>query len=387
VPAALGVNLLAAAVSRTRARGSPLIDLTVSNPTVVGLPYPPSLVEALGDPRGLVYRPSPLGLHEARAAVAAEYDRHGAHVDARQVVLAASTSEAYGYLFKLFCDPGDEVLVPAPSYPLFEHLAWLDAVTVRPYPLEYHGTWAIDIAALDAACSTRTRLVLAVAPNNPTGSFLRRRDWDDLRRVCLSRGLPIACDEVFLDYPLEPADDAVRGVSAAADGEDGPLVLALGGLSKSVGLPQHKLGWIVLHGPANQVAAVEPPLELIADTYLSVSTPVQVAAPRLLREGTAVRAAIRARLARNLQALRARVAASPACDVLRVEGGWSAVLRVPATRTEESLALELVERDGVLTHPGFFFDFPAEAYVIVSLLPEPAAFDDGVDRVCRRAEG
>ncbi len=296
------------------------------------------------------------------------------------MILTASTSEAYSFLFKLLCDPGDQVLVPVPSYPLFEHLTRLELVEIRPYPLEYHGTWSIDVHAVEAAATSRTRAVLVVSPNNPTGSMLTRADLSALASFCASRGLALVGDEVFCDYTIDARPDVAR----VLDQEDA-LTFSLGGLSKSAGLPQMKLGWMVAGGPAPLVDAALARLEIICDAFLSVSTPVQHAASALLAHGAAIRRLILERVRRNLGTLQAIAAGRPACSVLRVEGGWSAVVRVPATRSEESLALDLLEQDGVLVHPGYFFDFPHEAFVVVSLLPEPDSFRDGAARLFARA--
>jgi alanine-synthesizing transaminase len=386
VPPSLAVNQLTTAVERLRPDGGPLIDLTVTNPTKVGLEYPRGLLDRLSDPRALTYDPRPFGLLEARSAVAAEYARAGAIVSPDNVVLTASTSEAYSILFKLFCDPHDNVLVPAPSYPLFEHLARLDAIDVRPYPLEYHSVWSIDDDGLADAIDERTRAVIVVSPNNPTGSFLRRRDWTALCERCAARGLPVIVDEVFTDYRLDIAPDAVRSVLEHTPAAGVPLVMSLGGLSKSIGLPQAKLAWLALHGTGRDKGSVHDALEVICDSYLSVSTPVQVALPALLREGCHVRQAIVERIRWNLEALKRRVAATPSCTLLRVEGGWSAVVRLPRVRDEETLVLDLLTRDRVLVHPGYFFDFPSEVFVVLSLLAAPKVFEEGVDRLCRRAD-
>jgi aspartate/methionine/tyrosine aminotransferase len=371
-------------LARLQASGAPLLDLTMTNPTRVGLPYPPDLVMALGDPRGLAYEPHPFGAPLARAAVAAECERHGFRPPVEHVVLTASTSEAYSYLFKLLCDHGDRVLVPAPSYPLFEHLASLDGICLETYPLEYHGVWSIDCERLGGLLDG-ARAVVVVTPNNPTGSYVRRDQWHWLRALCAAHEVALICDEVFIDYPLEPAGDAVRSVLADESSARGDsLIVSLGGLSKSIGLPQHKLGWMVLQGAPAVLRDACERLEFIGDSYLSVGTPVQVALPRLLEAGASVRAAIAQRVMRNLHALQVRLNECPATAVLRAEAGWSAVLRLPAVGSEESLVEDLLERDQVLVHPGFFFDFPAEAYVVVSLLPPPDVFDAGVDRLCRR---
>lgn len=410
LPADLSPNAVTQTLAALRARGVEVLDLTESNPTRAGIEYPPRLLDALADPRGLSYEPHPLGLASAREAVARDYARRGLSQDAASIALTASTSEAYSFLFKLLCNPGDEVLVPRPSYPLFEHLAGLESVTARTYPLERHGSWRIDLAALDEACGPRTRAVLVVSPNNPTGSWLHRDDLAALAAVCAERGLALIGDEVFADYPLDaPVEGAylVEGTSLEVPNTDvrrmagtpsrvppthasvldqrDALTFALGGLSKSVGLPQVKLGWIAVQGPDASVASALRAYEVIADTYLSVSTPVQLAAPALLEQGAVVRERIRARIQRNLDALRKQASAFPALTLLPPDGGWSIVIQVPSFRSEEALVLELLERDHVLVHPGFFFDFPHESFVIVSLLVEPRVFDAGVARVLSRA--
>lgn len=371
----------ARALAAARARGE-LLDLTVSNPTRAGIPYPADLLQPLADPEAMIYRPDPFGLADARAAVAETYVARGLDVDRERIVLTASTSDAYSLLFKLLCDPGcSDVLTPVPSYPLFDHLARLDGVGQRPYTLDYHGTWRIDPGSLARAWTGDTRAVLAVSPNNPTGSILDERDADELVSGCASRGAALIVDEVFRDYPL--------GAPLAEPGalhDPACLVARLGGLSKTVGLPQVKLGWIALDGPEAMVAEARDRLELIADTYLSVSTPVQVAARRLLRGGVPVRQAILERIRGNYDSLRRAASPSSTVTVLPAEGGWSAVLRVPATRTEEDLVVELLERDQVAVHPGYFFDFAHEAFVVVSLLPAPDVFARGSERLLERID-
>jgi len=373
-------NALARAVAARRARGAPIADLTVSNPTRVGLAYPPALLAPLADPAGLAYDPAPFGIDAARAAVAADYRRRGAMVEPGQVVLSASTSEAYGWLFTVLCDPGDAVLVPRPSYPLFEHLTRLAAVQAVPYDLAYHGRWEVDLDSVEAARGP-VRALVAVSPNNPTGSYVTAGEFARLRALGASQGWALIVDEVFADYPLDAEAPATDQGVAARDG----LVFTLGGLSKTVGLPQLKLGWIVVAGSARERADATVALELVADSYLSVGTPVQHAAAALLDGGGAVRTAIRARTRATLAAVRDTVAMFPACDLLRVDGGWSAVVRVPDTAGEERLVVDALERDGVLVHPGYFFDFPRGAFVVVSLLTEPAVMADGLARLLARA--
>ena len=375
-PAGLTTNAITHALSTLRSAGTPLLDLTESNPTKVGLPYPSGIAGALADPAVLSYAPDPLGLPSAREAVARECSRSGARVDAGRVVLTTSTSEAYAFLFKLLCDAGDSVLVPQPSYPLFESLASLEAVTAEPYRLEYHGRWSIDRDSLLGAVSPRTRAILIVTPNNPTGSMLRAADRDWLAALAAERGLAIISDEVFSDYSLSPAADATL-----LSGESRALTFALGGLSKSAGLPQMKLGWIAVSGPEAAVSRAMNELEVICDTYLSVSTSVQLAAPALIEAGRDIRAAIHERISGNLASLERALGPDSPVSLIAPEGGWSAVVRVPATLSEESLVLRLLNEFHVIVHPGYFFDFATEAFLVLSLLPKTDEFAEGIRRV------
>jgi len=380
IPANLSANRLSDALAERRASGRPLIDLTLSNPTRAGFHYPPDLLAALADARALRYEPSALGVPEAREAVARDYRRQGIEVAPARIVLTSSTSDAYSLLFKLLADAGDEVLVPCPSYPLFDHLTQLDLVVSRPYDLDLHAGWSIDFSSFERALTPRTRAVLVVSPNNPTGSFLSPAELDRLAELCAPRGIALIADEVFADYELEPGAAARRG--RVADRTD-LLTFSLGGLSKSVGLPQAKLGWIAVGGPSELVGAALARLELVCDTYLAVSTPVQVAAADLLERGAAVRSQIAARVATNYRELMTLSARVPSCGVMRSDGGWYAVMQVPSFEPEEDLAVRLLTTDGVLAHPGYFFDFPRESFLVVSLLPPEASFSDGIARVLR----
>ena len=376
----LTANRLASLAAARRAEGAPLIDLTQSNPTQAGIPYPPDLLAPLSDPSALLYEPAPFGLRSAREAVAADYRRRGVAMPADHVILTASSSEAYGFLFKLLCDPGDAVLAPRPSYPLFEYLAGLESVAVEPYPLRYDGEWHVDLGALDHAVTDRTRAVVVVNPNNPTGSYVKREEASRIQEIAARAGAAVVSDEVFADYPLRAGRGRVACLAA-----DGPaLVFCLGGLSKSCGLPQLKLGWIAVSGPARVRDEALHRLEVVGDTYLSVGTPVQSALPALVGRAAELQAPIAARVAGNLDLLRRRFA--PPCPVtlLEPEGGWYATLQVPATATEEDLVTRLLREDDVLVHPGYFFDFPREAYLVVSLLPTPETFARGIDRVRAR---
>ena len=378
LPSDLTLNATTRTLDALSRRGIAVDDLTESNPTRVGFDYPPDLLRELASPAGLVYTPQPLGLPVARRAVAADFARRGFDVPSDRVALTASTSEAYALLFKLLCDAGDQVVVPRPSYPLFEHLTVLESVEAVPYRLEYHGTWRVDLEHLRHTLTERTRAVLVVSPNNPTGSFLHRDDLIDIAALCASRDLLLIGDEVFADFPLDPSPAAASVLDA-----EGIAVCSLGGLSKSAGLPQLKLGWIGFAGP--KVEELLAAYEVVADTYLSVGTPVQLALPSLLSRSAEVRGQIQARTRRNLESLRAAAASVPAITVLTCEGGWSAVLQVPAIRSEESLVLSLLTDDHVLVHPGFFFDLEREAFLVVSLIVEPEIFDRAIAKLLARA--
>jgi aspartate/methionine/tyrosine aminotransferase len=348
--------------ARLAYRGT-LLDLTNSNPTRAGLAYPlDELAEVMGRAARAPYDPRPLGIASAREAVARELA-----CDEADIVITASTSEAYSFLFKLLCDPGDAVLTAKPSYPLLEHLAALELIELHYFPLEFHKRWEVDSARVSEALTDRTRALLVVNPNNPTGSYIPAAEQDALARF----GLPIVSDEVF--HPFAFGDAAPSFV------RDDVLTFTLGGLSKSAGLPHYKLGWIHVSGPGKN-AAIDA-LELIADNFLSVATPVQIALPELLAIAPRIRDAIQKRTSANLAALQTMIATDPAAAVLPVEGGWSAIIRVPRIESDEALALRLIEEHGVVVHPGYFFDFDADGYIVVSLLTEPAIFNEGIARI------
>jgi aspartate/methionine/tyrosine aminotransferase len=366
------LNRLSVAVAKRRAAGAALVDLTVSNPTLAGIPYAPSVAGALARSEEVLrYDPEPFGLMRARRAVSELWRERGLEVAPERVALTASTSEAYAFVFKLLCDPGDEVLVPAPSYPLLEHLGALENVRLVPYELGHDGAWFIDVAEVARHVGSRTRAVVLVSPNNPTGTYLKR---DELSRLS-ALGLPLVSDEVFGDYALVEDARRARSVLEANDG----LVMALDGLSKAAALPQMKLAWLTLGGSAPLVDEALARLELVLDAFLSPSTPVQRALPELLATRGVARDAIGARLRRNLVVL-ARQCGGSAVTPLPVEGGWYAVLRVPATATDEEWALRLLEA-GVLVQPGYFFDFGEVPHLVVSLLTEPAVFARAVERL------
>lgn len=365
------VNRITRRLRELRAAGTPILDLTESNPTRAGIEYPADeIARLLADPRSLTYEPEPAGLPAAREAVAAYYAERGEAVDPARILLTASTSEGYAYLFKLLANPGDEVLVPRPSYPLFEFLADLESVRVTHYPLVYDSTWAIDFDALRQAITPRTRAIVVVNPNNPTGSFLKIDERDELIRICAGHDLALIGDEVFSDYGFMDDPRRVRTLTGIV----GVTCFSMSGLSKVVGLPQIKLGWMIV----NNREAFER-LEFIADTYLSVSTPVQWAAAGLLALRPQIQSQIRRRVRGNLDRLRATFGPESAIRVLNVEGGWYAILQVPRIRSEEEWALTLLDRHRVLVQPGFFYDFEAEAFLVVSLLTPEKVFREGIE--------
>jgi alanine-synthesizing transaminase len=377
---AAGRNRLSVALERRRTAGLPIADLTLSNPTRAGLAYPSGLLTRMGHDGSLRYEPEPFGLLSARQAVSDDLARRGLSVPASRVVLTASTSEAYSLLFKLLCDTGDAVLAPRPSYPLVEHLTDLDGVTLEHYRLEFHGRWELDLQDLrEKAGAPRMRAIIMISPNNPTGSVVTDVELVATAAIARDHDLALISDEVFTDYPLSDTQPA------SALRQQTALTFTLGGLSKSIGLPQVKLGWIAVGGPAELVADALERLEIICDAYLSVSTPVQIAAPDLLNAGAAIRTQIQERVRGNWAQLAALASANPACAVLPAEAGWYAVVQVPAIASEDTIVLDLLERAGVLVHPGYFFDFEREAFLVISLLPEPPGFACAVQALFAQA--
>lgn len=373
------VNRLTLALEEARADGRPILDLACSNPTVVGIDYPvEGLLAPLADARAIRYEPHPLGLPAAREALAAHLADQRAPVDPQRILLTASTSEAYACLFKTLCDPGDEVLVPRPSYPLFDYLARFEGARPVSYSLRYDGRWTVDPQSFRAALTPRTKAVVAVSPNNPTGSWVRAADLELLS----SPGLPLILDAVFSAYAL--SDAAPPRLDALGEREVPSFIL--GGLSKEVGLPQLKLAWtrVVGRGPAVEAALAR--IELVADAYLSPGTPVQWALPRLLERGREVQRAILARVRSNYAAIPPLLPHGSTVSRLAADGGWSAILRLPRLRSEEHWVLELLQRRRVHVHPGYFFDFPDEAYLVVSLLTPEETFAEGIRRLAAHVD-
>jgi len=379
----LARNRYSTALQQAHFRGAKLLDLTASNPTQAGFEFDSAaILGSLADPGSLKYEPEPQGLLGGREAVADYYNSDRVRgssnaISPEQVFLTTSTSEGYTFLFRLLCDPGDEVLVPRPSYPLFEFLAGIQDVQLRSYDLFYDHGWHIDVGGLAKSVTNQTRAVLVVNPNNPTGSFVRRTELEQLTCVCRERDLALISDEVFLDYEIEfPAEG-----SAAFSTEC--LSFALSGLSKISCLPQMKLAWIVCNGPERLCNPGRQRLEVIADTYLSVNAPIQHALPRFLELRTAIQPELTSRVRENLRFLDAQLAFNASVQRLQVDGGWYAVLRVPATRSDEELAIELIERADTVVHPGHFYDFPQEGYIVISLITPEREFCEGVSRILR----
>ncbi|HTR48982.1 MAG TPA: pyridoxal phosphate-dependent aminotransferase [Verrucomicrobiae bacterium] len=380
-------NAYTRALRRHRESGRKLFDLTASNPTTCGFRYDEAaILAALRSPEALTYEPEAKGLRSARAAVA-EYYREknpAAPVDPERLILTTGTSEAYSFLFRLLCEPGDEVLAAHPSYPLFDFLAAIQDVKLRPFRLVYDHGWQIDFPALRAATGPRTRAILAVHPNNPTGHFVSRDEAEELGAICRERGLALVVDEVFLDYALP---DARRGKKRHGSfaGATQALTFVLSGLSKIAALPQMKVAWIAASGPEELVRQATARLEVIADTYLSLNAPVQHALPELLAQRRAIQAQICARVEANLRRLDEQMARQKPVSRLEIEGGWYAVLRVPAVQSDEELAVRLIEKYSVAAHPGHFYEFAEDGYLVVSLLTPVEEFAEGIGRVIAAA--
>ncbi len=382
----LASNRLTQVIAARRADGLGMVDLTESNPTRVGLRYPAELLEPLASAAVLQYEPNAVGMLSARQAVAEYYGKRvpAQAVRPERMVLTTSTSEGYAHAFRLLCDAGDEVLVPEPSYPLLQFLADLQDVKLRHYALVCDPGdrgWQIDFTSVRAAITAKTRAIVLVHPNNPTGSAVSAGEREELNQIAAELGLALVVDEVFLDYGL--ADERLGAAACLRSfaGNEGALTITLSGLSKICCLPQMKLGWMVVSGPAELAADAMARLEVIADTFLSVGTPVQVAAPVMLGQRGAIQRQLLERVRTNLRELDDALAALPACLRLAVEAGWYAIVRVPNVGSEEELAVRMVEECGVLVHPGHFFDFRQEGYLVLSLIVPEAVFREGLTRM------
>src|SRR5580698_5698398 len=421
-------NRLTEALEEARSSGVRVLDLTISNPTQAGLHYDePQILQSLASPRSMDYDPQPKGLPNARAAVAAYYQtQHDIqNLDLDRPILTTSTREGYLFALRLLCNAGDELLVPKPSYPLFEFLADLQDVRLVPYPLIYDHGWQMDFPSLEKVVTERARGVVVVHPNNPTGSFVSAGEMELLNSFCRERGLAVIADEVFLDYGLmtsgakAPAQEELnRSAENAAPSKNADevvllansrslhrlgrddraeellehtsfvgnrevLTFTLSGLSKIVALPQMKVAWVITSGPRQLVDAAMGRLEVIADTYLSMNAPVQWAVPALLEQRKDIQRQLMERVCANLAELDRQLAGQKACERLSVEGGWYAVLRVPVTRSDEELAIELVREKSVVVHPGHFYDFSSDGYLVLSLITPAEEFKEGIGRTLK----
>jgi alanine-synthesizing transaminase len=396
----LARNRLTEALDAARSRGATILDLTLSNPTRAGLRYDEAaILGALSSPSAIDYDPQPKGLRPAREVVAAYYrNEHGVRdFDAEKLILTTSTSEGYSYIFRLLCNPGDELLVPKPSYPLFDFLADLEDVKLVPYPLIYDHGWQMDFHSLEKAVTPRTRGVVVVHPNNPTGSYVQAHELSELNTFCGKHALSLIADEVFLDYPLNvgtaapgcPVERSSTALPAARTMARRPsftanqdvLTFTLSGLSKVSALPQMKVAWIAVNGPPSETAPAMARLEVIADTYLSMNAPLQWATPALLDQRKSLQHQLLDRVRANLAELDHQLAAQNSCERLAVEGGWYAVLRVPVTKSDEDLAVELLQKKSVLVHPGHFYDFPSDGFLVLSLITPREEFAEGLQRI------
>jgi alanine-synthesizing transaminase len=370
-------NRLTEALDQKRSEGSPVLDLTISNPTRAGLRYDEAkILQSLSTPQSLDYDSQSKGLPSARSAVADYYRaEHGLNLDIERIILTTSTSEGYSFVFRLLCNPGDELLVPKPSYPLFEFLADLQDVKLIPYPLIYDHGWQMDFHSLEKLVTERTRGVVVVHPNNPSGSFVNVEEQRLLNSFCREHSLAVIADEVFLDYSHQQTAPQTFAANQEA------LTFTLSGVSKISALPQMKVAWIVTSGPSAEVEAAQARLEVIADTYLSMNAPIQWAIPALLEERHNIQKQLLTRVLANLVDLDRQLAEQKTVQRLQVEGGWYAVLRVPVTQTDEELAVELLRRKSVLVHPGHFYDFPSDGYLVLSLIGPENDFAEGIERL------
>jgi alanine-synthesizing transaminase len=369
----LAHNRLTIAHQQALSSGRKIIDLTISNPTCAGIQYDQTaILNALANPKALDYDPQPKGLRIAREAVARYY---ASIVDPESLILTTSTSEGYSYVFRLLCNPGDEILVPKPSYPLFDFLADLQDVKVVPYSLIYDHGWQIDFHSLETALTAKSRAIVLVHPNNPTGSYVSAQERQRLNELCHQHQLALVVDEVFLDY----AHDGEHRPTLAANND--VVTFTLSGISKISALPQMKLAWIAVSGPQADFAAALQRLEIIADTYLSLNAPVELAAPVLLDQRKTIQPQLIRRVGANLAELDRQLARQKSCSRLDLQGGWYAVLRIPVTRSDEDFAIELLRRSSVLVHPGHFYDFPIDGYLVLSLITREEKFRDGISPI------
>jgi hypothetical protein len=380
-PAELTSNKLTQIAEEKLLKKEEILDLTQSNPTSAEISYPEEeILSALTDPKALIYKPDPKGLITARQAVVDYYQQKKINLNVENIFLTASTSEAYTLLFKLLMEPGDSVLVPIPSYPLFEHLAKIECVNPISYPLYFDGDWHIDFAILATACQKNTRAIIIVNPNNPTGSFISKQDLKILINFCKENNLALISDEVFCDYIHHKNSEKVTSIAAINE----ILTFSLNGLSKSAGLPQLKLGWIAINGQGEVFKRALSKLEFITDLFLSVSSPVQHALPKLLELSKEIQKQILDRVLSNYAYLKTQMHSGSVCNLLPLEAGWYVILRVPKITSEESLTIELLQKDNIIVHPGYFFDLQMEGYLVISLIVKQSAFQFAIQKLLSR---
>lgn len=360
-----------------------IVNLTESNPTQVGFDYNIDFItSSLTRPESIFYEPDPKGLLEARESVCNYYKARKVKVELDNIFLTASTSEAYTFLFKLLADPGEQVLVPIPSYPLFEHLAQAETIKAVPYNLYYDGDWHIDIYSIKKAINSSVKAIIIVSPNNPTGSCLKKDELDQIIEICLEHQIALISDEVFSDYTYQESEQRVKTIAEV----DQILSFTMSGLSKVAGLPQIKLGWVVVNGPSNIATEAMLRLEFIADLFLSVSTPVQHAARSLFESVSHIQTQIKERVLSNRTWLQSQLGKESVCSLLSAEAGWYSIIQVPNVMTEEEMILQILEQENVLIHPGYFFDFASEGWLITSLIVEQEKFKEAMGRILSRAE-
>ena len=372
-------NALNKALEDLGSRHIPVMDLTASNPTSCGFLYPEGMLSALNSLDNFNYHPEACGMQSSRQAVAQYYARQKLSLSPSDIILTASTSEAYSFLMRLLVNPGEKILIPKPSYPLFQFLLQINDVNFDYYPLIYDGQWRLDCRALERLVDAKTKAIVLVNPNNPTGSYISRAELDFLNELCRKHQVSIISDEVFFEYSLRP-DDALSCV-----GNQAALTFVLGGLSKTLGSPQMKCSWILASGPQLALQESLSRLEIIADTYLSVNTPVQNALSAWLGYAPGIQGQIISRVKENRQWLSTHLKEhAPSISLLSFQGGWYATLRIPAVKSEEEWVLEFLKEDHVLVYPGYFFDFDREAYIILSLLPPASIFQEAAGRIVQR---
>lgn len=369
-------NALSILLETKRRAGEHILDLTESNPMHCGFSHDPALLRSLAFTQSYTYEPDPRGLISARRAIADFYSGKGFSINPDNIFLTASTSEAYSYLFRLLCDPGHSVLVPKPSYPLFDYLCRLNDVEATFYRLRYNDGWYVDFDSLQDALNPSTQAILLVYPNNPTGSFIKRNEREKLLAIARQHELAVIADEVFGEFPLVGTGDQCGSFAA----EESNLVFTLNGISKMLGLPQMKLAWITISGSAGEVGDAAGRLEIISDTYLSVGTPVQQALPELLLKGQEVTKQIARRLEKNFDTLRSHTAEGP-ISLFVSDGGWNAILRLPNIFSDDAWAARMLKQSNVFVHPGHFFEIEQDSCIVVSLLPEEGEFSEGLSRL------